>query len=132
MPPLARKLAASVALLGTALTQPVQGLLAQISGAPDFVEIACADNSSLTSRMEDYGFACKRVNFKQGYDLSKPSGTSMLKTELKLHAPKFAWISLPCTRLSSLQHLTERSEEEWGKFEKRLGADLKRAAEIAL
>ena len=114
MPPLAKKLAVSVAVLGAALTQPVQGLMAQISGAPDFVEIACADNSSLTARMEDYGFSCKRVNFKQGYDLSKPSGTSMLKTELKLHAPKFAWVSLPCTRFVSLAepHRAQRRRVE--------------------
>ena len=45
--------------------------------------------------------------------------------------PRFTWISLPCTRLSPLQNLTERTEEEWSSFIKRRGGDLKRADEIS-
>ena len=131
MPSLAKKLATSVAVRGAAITQPVQGLMAQLHDSPDFVEIACAPNSALTEQMEDYGFTCKRINYKSGYDLSSTRGTSMLKTEMKLHPPRFSWVSLPCTRLTSLQNLTERSEEEWCNFEKRVGRDLKRADEVA-
>eukprot|EP00435_Cladocopium_sp_Y103_P048990 s1130_g14.t1 len=138
MPPLAKKLAVSVATIGAALSQPVHGLFSQIAGSPDFMagspdfmEIACAEDSALRSSMASLGYACKRVNYKQGYDLSKKSGTAMLHTELKMHPPKFAWVSLPCTRLFPLQNLTERSLEEWSNFEKRRGADLKRADEVA-
>ena len=56
------------------------------------------------------GFHCKRYN-------------------LKAHPPKMTWVSMPCTRLSALQNLTPRTEEEWAKFERRRGQDLKRADE---
>ena len=42
-----------------------------------------------------------------------------------------AWVSLPCTRLSSLQNLTERDEEAWARFLKRRGQDSRRADEVA-
>ena len=47
------------------------------------------------------------------------------------HPPRFSWISLPCTRLSPLVNLTERTAEEWARFEQRQFRDLKRADEVA-
>lgn len=131
LPPVAKKRAVSVAMLGAAVPGPVQGLFAQMAGSPNFMEIACAENSSLTSQMESLGYACKRINYKQGYDLGRPLGARMLATELKMHPPRFEWVSWPCTRLSPLQNLTERSLEESANFEKQCGADLKRADEVA-
>ena len=131
MPNLAAKIATSVAVLGASIALPVQGLMAQIADTPDFVEVACAPTSSLTTKMEEMGYMCKRINYKSGYDLSVPAGTTMLKNEFKLHPPRFSWVSLPCTRLTSLQNLTERTELEWCQFEKRVGRDLKRADEVA-
>ena len=55
----------------------------------------------------------------------------MLRQEMVMNPPRFSWISLPCTRLTSLQNLTERSPEEWARFEQRQQRDLKRAEEIA-
>eukprot|EP00435_Cladocopium_sp_Y103_P022896 s1673_g5.t1 len=81
--------------------------------------------------MEDMGYICKRVNYKSGYDLSSRRGTNMLKLDFKLHPPRFSWVSLPCTRLSPLQNLTDRTELEWTNFEKKVGSDLKRATEVA-
>ena len=130
-PSLAKKLATSVAVLGAAVALPMQGLMAQLQDAPDFLEVACAPNSSLTSKMESMGFACKRYNFKSGFDLGTPTGTSMLQNDLKLHAPRFAWISLPCARISPLQNLCMRTEWEQSQFERRVNRDLKRADEVA-
>ena len=109
------------------LPLPVQGLMAQIQDVPDFVEVACAPNSSLTAKMESMGFACKRYNCKSGYDLSTTTGTSMLKSEFKLHPPRFSWISLPCTRISPPENLCDRTELEWCQFDKRVNKDMKRA-----
>lgn len=131
MPNLAQRLATSVAVFGATLALPVQGLMAQLQDAPDFVEVACAPTSALTAQMESMGYSCKRISFKGGYDLSSKIGTTMLRNEFQLHPPKFSWVSLPCTRLSPLQNLTERTEAEWSQFEKRVGRDLKRADEVA-
>lgn len=60
-PSLARKIATGVAVFGACLTQPVSGLIGQIAQVPDFVEVACAPTSGLTSRMEEMGFHCKTV-----------------------------------------------------------------------
>ena len=107
LPPLAKKIAASVAVLGATIAGPTQGLFSQLSGSPDFMEVACAEDSSLTTQMESLGYACRRINFKQGYDLSRPAGTAKLRDEMVSNPPRFTWISLPCTRLSPLQNLTE-------------------------
>ena len=130
-PNLAKKLATGAAVLGASIALPVQGLFSQLQDAPDFVEVACAQDSSLTSAMEDMGYVCKRVNYKTGYDLSSKRGTTMLQMDYKLHPPRFSWISLPCTRLSPLQNLTERDAFEWSNFEKKVACDLKRAEEVA-
>eukprot|EP00435_Cladocopium_sp_Y103_P066671 s182_g29.t1 len=131
MPSLAKKLATSVAVFGASVALPVQGMFSQLQDAPDFAEVACAPNSALTERMESLGYTCKRYNYKNGYDLGSTKGTSMMKMDFRLHPPKFSWISLPCTRLSSLQNLTERTELEWSNFERRVSRDLKRADEVS-
>ena len=132
-PGLAKKIATGVAVLGACLTCPVQGLMGHLSQAPDFVEVACSPTSALTSRMEEMGYHCKRYNYLDlsGYDLDRKMGTRMLSLEFQTHPPRMSWISLPCTRLSTLQNLTPRSDEEWGKFVRRQGQDLKRADEVA-
>ena len=81
--------------------------------------------------MESYGYSCKRYNFKGGYDLSSRMGTNLLKTEFRLCPPRFTWVSLPCTRISLLQNLCERTELEWCQFEKRVARDMKWADEVA-
>ena len=129
-PTTAKRISTGMAALGAMLVMPVQGLMAQMAGCPDFVEVACSPTSSLSEEMTRLGFVSKRVNYKEGFDLEKPSGTRMLKHELTLHPPGCAWISLPCTRLSPLVNLTERSPEEWARFEQRQERDLKRAEEV--
>ena len=69
--------------------------------------------------------------FKEGYDLDKASGTSLLQDLLQDRKPKHVWVSLKCTRLSSLNNLTQRDEEEEAAFQKRQARDLKRAQEVA-
>ena len=101
-PSVAKKLAVNAAVLGAFLIGPCHGLLGQLQSSPDFMEVACAPNSSLSSQMEENGYMIKRVNYKSGFDLASRQGTSMLKQDVKLHPPKFMWVSLPCTRLSPL------------------------------
>ena len=128
---LAMKLSRNAALIGAMVLAPVSGLLGQLQGVPDFVEIACAPKSALASAFEDKGYFIKRVNYAEGYDLDTKKGTSMLKQDLTLHPPRMTWVSLACTRLSPLQNLCQRSEAEWASFEKRQGRDLRRADEVS-
>ena len=128
---LAKKLMASFAVLSALVVNPVAGLMSMLQGAPDFVEVACSPTSRLSSLIEEKGYMAKRINFKGGYDLESPKGTSLFRLEMKMATPRSAWVSLPCTRLSALQNLTPRSPEEWAKFEKRQQRDLKRADEVA-
>ncbi|CAL1158766.1 unnamed protein product, partial [Cladocopium goreaui] len=130
-PNLAKKLAKNAAMLGLMLLGPVLGLFGQIQDRPDFLEIACSANSSLSHEMASMGYNIKRANYLEGYDLSSSRGTKMLQHEIALHPPRFGWVSLPCTRLTSLVNLTPRSEAEWANFQKRQRQDLKRASEVA-
>ena len=126
----AHKVSTGLAALGAMVLLPMHGLLTQIACATDFMEIACSPESSLSQAMIDRGFEAKRVNFREGYDLETPKGTNLLKNEMAQRPPKFSWVSLPCTRLSSLVNLTERTPEEWARFEQRQNRDLKRADEV--
>ena len=125
------KISSKAAVVGAMLLMPLQGMFSQMSGAADFCEIACAPTSRLSAEMESMGYEIKRINFKEGYDLETRSGTRLLDLHLRSHPPRSTWVSMPCTRLSALQNLTERSPEEWAKFEQRQGRDLKRADEVA-
>ena len=75
--------------------------------------------------------SCERINHLSGYDLDTHRGTKALAENIMAKKPRFTWVSLPCTRLSSLQNLTERDEEAWSRFMKRRGQDLRRAEEVS-
>ena len=130
-PYVARKLASNVALLSAMILMPMRSLMSQMTTSLDFVEVACAPTSSLTARMEELGFSFQRVNYKEGFDLDKSSGTRRLQDLLQERRPKHVWVSLKCTRLSSLNNLTQRDETEEAAFQKRQARDLKRADEVA-
>lgn len=127
----AMKISRNLAAIGAMVLLPMQGLMAQLQNTTDFMEIACAPTSSLSTLMEEKGYNIKRIHFKAGFDLESPKGTRMLNMEMKQHPPRFVWVSLPCTRLSPLVNLTERTPEEWARFEQRQARDLKRADEVA-
>ena len=128
---IAKKLSVQAAMMGAMVMAPVQSLMSQMSGVPDFMEIACAPYSALSQEVIDCGYTAKRINYSEGYDLESKFGTSKLKAELKAAPPRMAWVSLPCTRLSPLVNLTQRTEEEWANFEKRQQRDLRRADEVS-
>ena len=130
-PSTAQRMSRTMAALSALMLVPFQGLMTQIEGTTDFMEVACSSTSAMSQAMLDKGFVAKRVNFKEGYDLEVPRGTRLLDLEVKSNPPKFSWISLPCTRLSGLQNLTERTAEEWARFEQRLQRDLRRAEDVA-
>ena len=81
--------------------------------------------------VEKNGLSCGRINHLSGYDLDTHRGTKALAENIMAKKPRFTWVSLPCTRLSSLQNLTERDEEAWSRFMKRRGQDLRRAEEVS-
>ena len=130
-PSVTKKLVKNAALMGMALLSPVLGLFGQMQDRPDFLEIACSANSALSNEMSKMGYHIKRANYLEGYDLNTSRGTKMLGHEIALHPPRFGWVSMPCTRLSSLVNLTPRSEAEWATFQKKQRQDLKRSAEVA-
>ena len=126
-----RKISMAMAAVGMMVMGPISGLLGQLSGVPDFVEVACPPTSSLSTEMERLGYTIKRYNYRSGYDLERKSGTRMLQQDIREQTPRSMWVSLPCTRISALQNLTERTDEEWAKFEKRQQQDLERGSEVA-
>lgn len=70
-PSIAKKIATTMAVFGASVVLPVQGLMAQLSDAPDFSEVACAATSALTSAMEDLGYHCT------------PRGTRLFRLDFK-------------------------------------------------
>eukprot|EP00435_Cladocopium_sp_Y103_P016659 s60_g4.t1 len=130
VPYVARKLAANLAILSAMILVPFRALMSQITTSVDFVEVACAPTSSLSARMEELGFSIQRVNYKEGFDLDLKAGTQRLHSFIEEKKPKHIWVSLKCTRLSSLNNLTQRDEYQEAAFQKRQARDLKRADEV--
>ena len=130
VPYIARKLASNMAILSAMILIPFRSLMSQITTSVDFVEVACAPTSSLSAKMEELGFHIQRVNFKEGFDLDQKSGTQKLHDFIREKKPRHTWVSLKCTRLSSLNNLTQRDEHEEAAFQKRQARDLKRADEV--
>ena len=126
-----KKMALGAALVGTMVLAPVQSLMTQMQLGVDFMEVACAPNSSLSSMMEHKGYSIKRINYREGYDLETRAGTQLLRQEITLHPPRMTWVSLPCTRISPLVNLTHRTEHEQALFTQRQFRDLKRAEDVS-
>eukprot|EP00435_Cladocopium_sp_Y103_P022810 s1452_g5.t1 len=128
-PVLAKRLAKAAALTSV-LMQPVKELFSMVNQQVDVMEIACSPTSELSSSFETAGYTTLRVNYNNGFDLDTKQGTSLLKATIDEQNPKLAWVSMKCTRLSSLQNLTPRSPEQWDNFLKRRGQDLRRNEEV--
>ena len=131
LPGMAWKLARAAALTAF-IVQPIQELFRVIENKYDLVEIACSPTSSLTTTFEKYGYDCLRVNYKTGFNLDTRKGTAALQETLRSTPTRLAWVSMSCTRLSSLQNLTPRNEEQWGAFVKKRGQDLRRSEEVVM
>ena len=67
-------------------------------------EIACADNSWLTQ-------AARRINYKQGFDLTKKSAWVEMERLRKIKRPKKLWLSLACTHWSQWTNVNYNTEE---------------------
>ena len=126
-----KKLSANVAVLGAMMMTPLRDVLQQASGILDFLEVACSSTCLLPTEMEAMGYTIQRINVLEGFDLEKKSGTQKLQTLIEDRKPRHAWVSLACTRLTSLSNLTQRDEVEEAAFQKRRSRDLKRAEEVA-
>ena len=123
LPTMARKIAKAAALT-VALMSPVKDLMASIEVKYDLVEIACSGTSTLTKTFEDANYQCYRVNQLNGYNLDTKKGTTQLKNHLEKNPARLAWVSMPW-------NLTPRDDEQWAKFLKRRGQDLRRDDEVA-
>ena len=88
-------------------------------------------SSMMTQVFEENNFECLRVNQLTGFNLDTKKGTQQLHDELTAKPARMQWISLACTRLSALNNLCDRNEEQMAKYQKRLGQDLRRADEVA-
>lgn len=71
-----------------------------------------------------------RINYRNGFDLDSKKGTDLLVNEIKTKHQKLAWVSMVCTRMSSLQNLTRRTPEQQDRFLKRKGQDLRRCDDV--
>lgn len=129
-PFVARKLASNVAVLSALVMVPFRTLMSQVTTNMDFLEVAYAPTSSLSMKMEEMGYKIQRANCREGFDLDSRSGTLRLKSFIEEHSPKYTWINLKYTRLSSLNNLTQRDEIEEAAFQKRQVRDLKRTDEV--
>jgi len=74
--------------------------------------VACSPTSELSTTFEAAGYTTFRVNYKSGFDLDTKKGTTDLKHAIEQKHPKLTWVSMQCTRLSSLQNLTPRTPEQ--------------------
>ena len=128
-PSLAKRLA-KAAMLTTALMGPMRELIGAVQPQIDIMEIACSPESALTQEFVDNGFTGMRINYRNGFDLDSKKGTSLLVKEIKKKHPKLAWVSMVCTRMSSLQNLTPRTPEQQDRFLKRKGQDLRRCDDV--
>ena len=128
-PSLAKRLA-KAAMLTTALMGPMRELIGAVQPQIDIMEIACSPESALTQEFVDNGFTGMRINYRNGFDLDSKKGTNLLVKEIKEKHPKLAWVSMVCTRMSSLQNLTPRTPEQQDRFLKRKGQDLRRCDDV--
>ena len=131
-PMISKKLAANVAFLGAILMCSVRSMFTMMSDHTDFMEVACSPTSGLSSCMQDLGYSIQRVNYREGFDLDRKVGTTKLRHRIAQSPPEHCWISLKCTRLSNLNHLTRRTDAEEAAFQKRQSNDLQRAYEVSL
>ena len=129
-PVLARRLAKAAALT-TVLMHPVKELFSMMTSQTDVLEVACSPTSELTATFEQAGYRCLRANYRNGFDLDTRRGTSYLGEKIEELNPKLVWVSMACTRLTSLQNLTPRTPEQWDAFMKRRGQDLRLAGRAA-
>ena len=65
-PSTARKMSANAAMIGAVMMLSVRGLMAQLTTSTDFMEIACAPTSSLSTHMEEMGWRQCEANQLQG------------------------------------------------------------------
>ena len=130
-PFMARRLAYGAAAVGAALLQPAMMMMNEIDPRLDLMEIACAPTSALSQEFMQSGYECLRVNYKNGFNLDRREGTLKAVSEMGRLKPRLSWVSMQCTRLSSLQNLTPRTDAQWEAFVRRQHQDLQRNKEIA-
>ena len=101
------------AALTTVLMHPVKELFSMMTSQIDVLEVACSPTSELTTTFEDAGYKCLRANYRNGFDLDTRRGTAYLGEKIEELNPKLVWVSMACTRLTSLQNLTARTPKQW-------------------
>ena len=89
-----------VAVMTSTLTSVAMD--ASLEGRDGLWEVACSENSWLTSAANEHGIPSRRINFTQGYDIYKPETWLRLKEERRQRRPKKIWLSLPCTKFCKL------------------------------
>lgn len=92
----ASKVMQMVALMTSSLMSVALG--ANFEGRDGLWEVACSENSWLTSAANEHGIPSRRINFAQGYDIYRPETWAKLQEECRLRRPRKLWFSLPCTK----------------------------------
>eukprot|EP00438_Fugacium_kawagutii_P021819 Skav230869 [mRNA] locus=scaffold1335:307503:315465:- [translate_table: standard] len=98
-------------------------------------EVACSNNSWLSSASEEHGITSKRINYANGYDLYKHETWLRLAQERKQARPRKIWISLPCTkwcRWNQINYNTPERREVLEAFRRRERKVLRWAKDFVL
>ena len=98
--PLPNRVAHKVMHMVNLMTASLMTVALQINleGRMGMWEIACSENSWLTSAANDHGINSRRINYAQGYDIYRDETWERLKQERRQDRPRKLWFSLPCTR----------------------------------
>ena len=86
-------------------------LEASCEGRDGLWEIACSENSWLTSAAIDHGIPSRRINYANGYDIYQPDTWTRLQEERRLRRPRKLWFSLPCTKFCKWTHVNYNTPE---------------------
>ena len=76
----------------------------------DVLELCCSPGSELTEAVLRAGGRGGRAGLHNGCDLTKQSGVDATLELLRLHRPRWIWVSFPCGPTSMVQALNERTE----------------------
>ena len=92
----ASKVMQMVALMSS--TVMTVALEASCEGRDGLWEIACSENSWLTSAAIEHGIPSRRINYANGYDIYQPDTWTRLQEERCLRRPCKLWFGWPCTK----------------------------------
>ena len=103
------KLLTFMTLMVTTLTMSSASMV--LDGRDFLWEVACSENSWLTSEALRQGLPARRINYANGFDIYDPTTWQKLRELQRVHRPRKIWLSLPCTRWCRFANLNYATPE---------------------